>query len=495
MSDLAELKIVRDLLDEFNNSIEYCHWKSNQHFCDAMIGVDDLDILINRKQYAAVVTILNKLEFKRFYIPQERSYVGIEDYLGFDYETGKLIHLHLHCQLVVGEKHLKGFLLPIESKVLLSRRYDEKFQAYLSGYFDELLLLILRIAMKIRKRDMIKRAQITGSTKDEFEWLKQNCPDFLDELENEKWLTNRIKNQIKKIYSVKIIKWTELNKLKKILYKDLACYSQGTGLHNTFKRNEREFGRIILEIKKRYLKTKYTLTRRRPASGGLTIAFLGSDGAGKSTTIQEIYSWLFQFMDVRLFYLGSGDGKSSLLRLPLRFALKIAQNMGIVKKRNNFSDDKLNEIKDNKVKKVGFFRRLWVYALSKERIKKLTVANRCRQYGYIVLTDRYPQSEFNGLCDGKRLSNQKGIAAKVEKKCFEIADLCPPDLAIKMIVPPEVAVKRKPEELNIETSRSLTERVKQITFSDKTVCVEIDSAQEQNKVWLDVKRAIWEQIG
>ena len=77
---------------------------------------------------------------------------------------------------------------------------------------------------------------------------------------------------------------------------------------------------------------------------------------------------------------------------------------------------------------------------------------------------------------------------------MRIARLCPPDLAIKMIVSPAEAVRRKPGELDEETSRNLTERVKAIKFSPKTKCIEISSDQPQDKMWLDVKRAIWDNL-
>ena len=222
------LSIVRQLLDRFNgDGINYCHWKSNQHFSDALIGVDDLDILIDRSQYGQVMNILQELHYKHFYIPSARTYVGIEDFLGFDYEQGNLVHLHLHSQLVVGEKHLKGFRLPIEAEVLSHRRFDEKMGTYMSSYFDELLLLILRAGMKVRRRDILKSNLITGSTKAEFDWLKENCPEFLDQLQRTDWLTDRIKSSVTGVYSGKTT-WPELTKLKHCLYTNLAPYSQGS---------------------------------------------------------------------------------------------------------------------------------------------------------------------------------------------------------------------------------------------------------------------------
>lgn len=486
------LIIVRELIDKLNREgIYYCHWKSNQHFSDALAGIDDLDILIDRSQYGKVMNILQELRYKHFYTPAARTYVGIEDFLGFDYEKGALVHLHLHSRLMVGEKHLKGFHLPIEADVLKHRRFDHEMSVFMSSYSDELLLLILRMGMKVRRRDILKSNLISGATKKEFEWLKQNDPEFLQYVEEVEWLSERIKKEIRAIYNGKIT-WYEAIKLKHYLYNDLAAYSLGSGMHNTLMRNYREAGRVILEVKKRYLHTKYTFTRRRPATGGLTVAFIGSDGAGKSSAISEIRKWLGAFMDVRYFYLGSGDGSSSVLRAPLKLGLKAAQRAGIVKRSNNFGDSGIKQTQD---KKLSIARKLWVYALSSERKKKLIAVNRCKLRGFVVLTDRYPQAEFQGLCDGPRLSGMHGIASKKEAECFSIAKQCPPDLVIKMIVPPEVAAGRKPGEIDIDTSRSLTKRVKAIRFSEHTKSVEIDSAQPQEKVWLDIKREIWNVLG
>lgn len=490
---MEELKIVRNLLNKLNKNIEYCHWKSNQHFDKALIGVDDLDILINKDQKNNLLQILSELNFKHFYTPTTRSYVGIEDWLGFDTETGIIIHLHLHYNLIVGEKHLKGFHLPFEKSILSNRRYDENQKVYMSAYHDEMLLLILRLGMKNRKRDFIKGNVFEKSTYDEFNWLKDNCQNFIKIINNNEILTTRLKKVIIEIYKGDF-KWTTMNKLKRYLYKDFKCYSQGNSLHNTLKRHLHEINRIRLEIKKRYIKSKYTFLRRRSSSGGRIIAILGSDGAGKSSSIKEIESWLKKVIDIRYFYLGSGDGNSSILRMPLKLAKKLAQKLGLIKTTNNFSTSKLNDKENSYNKPLGFARKLWIYTLSKERIRKLIKANRCKIHGYTVITDRFPQSEFAGLCDGPKLCNKQGIVANIEKESFRIAKMCAPDLAIKLIVSPEVAIKRKPNEIELETSKNLTERVKKIKFSDYTKEVLINADKPQKEVILDIKRAIWNEL-
>lgn len=485
------LGIVRELFDELNNNILYCHWKSNQHFSDALMGIDDLDILIEKKQYGDLVVILNKLNFKRFYTPNSRTYVGIEDFLGYDEKTGLIVHLHLHLQLAIGEKHLKGFNIPIESKILNDRRWNESEKAFLSSEFDELLLLIIRMGMKLRFRDKFKENLVEKGTNIEFDWLKCNCLDFSNYLENEQWLSLKMKDAIVKIYN-EGINYTNIKKLNKLLYKEFAVYSQGSFLSNTCNRHINEFRRIILEIKKRTSLSQYTFLRRRLATGGIVIAFIGSDGAGKSSAIKEIQSWLIQVMDVRNFYLGSGDGNSSFLRRPLKLAKEVLQKNGTIKRTNNFSDEKLEKKEISKLKMYA--RGLWIYTLSQERIKKLIAVRRCRQRGFVVITDRYPQNEFPGLCDGRKLEGEKSISARKEDQSYKLAQLSPPDIAIKLIVSPEKAMERKPGEIEYATSKSLTNRIKNLVFSDSTKCIEIDADGEQEKVLLSIKKTIWDSL-
>ena len=182
---MKELRLIRDLFTRMNEGIQYCHWKSNQHISDALIGVDDLDVLIDRTQYGDLQNILNELKFKRFYTPSVRTYVGIEDYLGFDEESGIIVHLHLHHQLMLGEKHLKVFYIPLEKAILNSRRYDETANVYCSSYYYELLLIIIRAGLKIRKRDIFKKKVVSESSLKEFLWLKEKCDNFITLLGNE----------------------------------------------------------------------------------------------------------------------------------------------------------------------------------------------------------------------------------------------------------------------------------------------------------------------
>ena len=106
--------------------IRYCHWKSNEHLRATMLGATDVDLLVDRAAAQRLAAILTETTtFKRFVAKPGLGYPGIEDYVGFDEATGTLTHLHLHYQLTLGERFLKGHRLPWEELVLATRVLDE----------------------------------------------------------------------------------------------------------------------------------------------------------------------------------------------------------------------------------------------------------------------------------------------------------------------------------------------------------------------------------
>ena len=50
---------------------------------------------------------------------------GVEDYIGLDEFSGKLVHLHLHWQLVIGERNIKSIRVPWENLFLERRVFDK----------------------------------------------------------------------------------------------------------------------------------------------------------------------------------------------------------------------------------------------------------------------------------------------------------------------------------------------------------------------------------
>ena len=170
------LGVVTDLFTRLHaGGIVYCHWKSNEHLDASMSGATDFDLLIDRNDAQAVTAIFSELHIKRFEVAPFHRYPGVEDYLCVDPETAKLIHLHVHYQLTVGEKLLNGHRLPWEEIVLSTRELDARHEIYVADPHVELVLLVARAALKLRMRDLLlgtfRRSWFQQKVLREFAWL------------------------------------------------------------------------------------------------------------------------------------------------------------------------------------------------------------------------------------------------------------------------------------------------------------------------------------
>src|SRR5256886_16211111 len=80
---------------------------------------------------------------------------GTGDYLALDSDTGRLVHLHLHYRLTVGDSFLSGYRLPWEALVLSTRHFDTTMAMYVADPHMELVLLIARQAIRLGPIDRI----------------------------------------------------------------------------------------------------------------------------------------------------------------------------------------------------------------------------------------------------------------------------------------------------------------------------------------------------
>ena len=112
----------------------------------------------------------------------------------------------------------------------------------------------------------------------------------------------------------------------------------------------------------------------------------------------------------------------------------------------------------------------------------------------MVVLDRFPQAEVNGIYDGPRLQegNSFGWAARAEMQGYEALASHKPDLLIKLVVSPAVAQARKPDHSLAAITRKCA-LTRELTFEGVEV-VAIDADQPLDKVMLDAKRTVWRHI-
>lgn len=481
------LTSIRKMLCAFErNNILYCHWKSNEHLAPALEGDTDLDVLFDFEQRSQLDIVLNECGLKRFLTVSQMHYNGIEDFIGFDEETAKIWHLHTHYRMTLGEKNLKGYTITPWAKEILAHRRKDELGIWCSDYADELVLLCVRMALKLRLRDSFKK--VSSGDLREYNWAKEHINRDNVIKSSQRMLSVDASNEIIRLFDIGFEDKRELKRLHRILLKDFKCFTGNTRSQSNWKRHKRELFWLIGGVGRRLSVNQKNPTRRYSPSGGLAVSIIGCDGAGKSTTLKYIYKEFKKKIDVSVVYFGSGDGSSSLLRLPMRM---VAKQM----KKSNGSPT----ADSNQKKKKGGLGRLakiiWAIALASEKKSKLRQMTEMRNNGLLVLTDRYPQTAFPGVNDGPLLSDYTrglmGYISKWERNIYELANKNKPDLVIKLMVPSEVALSRKPD-MSLDKIEEKRRIVSALDIADTTI--EIDTTKPFEITRSEAMKAIWERI-
>ena len=111
--------LLTQLFADLNRSgVRYCNWKSSIRIAEGLEGRTDLDLLVDPRDLNRFGKILSAHGVKVFRAAPGKAYPGIENYLGFNSGTGRLFHLHVHHQLVLGEQYVKNYHLPLEPDFL-----------------------------------------------------------------------------------------------------------------------------------------------------------------------------------------------------------------------------------------------------------------------------------------------------------------------------------------------------------------------------------------
>lgn len=212
---------------------------------------------------------------------------------------------------------------------------------------------------------------------------------------------------------------------------------------------------------------------------GLFIAFIGQDGCGKSTIIQDIEENFKQKISLKKFYMGSGDGYTSIIkRLLIRTTeidnphplIVIAKEILLLLFYMEIAKNYFNIIKESRIVSLR---------------------------GGLVIFDRYPQIQFEGIYDGPKIRSRMAdcnsilvkiflpLCAVMEEKWINAAIKTTPDIVFKLVLPVKESLKRKPnhdiDKLNIK--HIITE---QLLFNTSEI-ISIDATQQYSDVLLEVE--------
>jgi thymidylate kinase len=181
------------------------------------------------------------------------------------------------------------------------------------------------------------------------------------------------------------------------------------------------------------------------ASGGICIAVSGGDGAGKSTAIEMLSSWLSPTFVLQQLHFGRPK--------PLLVSYVLYRSLGVLR-RLGIDIPQPMSISEGGGSSFGFWSRLalclQLLCVARDRRRTHERSRREVGMGGIVLCDRYPDSRISDM-EGPRLANLwpspgrwQARLLKFERECYQ--GFVRPDVHIILRVSPDVARQRQPED-------------------------------------------------
>ena len=436
--------LIRRLFNVLNkDKILYCNWKSTNHLSVSFCGDTDFDVLACRYHRAELESVLNEIGFVEFNTTALRRYPGVVDYIGYCSDLKKMVHLHLHYQLVLGDRWVKAFRIPIESKILNRRTWSGDFNTWIISPEDELLMFLARMPLKL------KHPFASGKIISELKYLVVRC----NQLASSDLSTFRE-------YPISVVDCasealakddlSDLGSYATKIRRDMVVYRRMSLINFYLLSVIRYFYRLYVEFKKRVFFIN-SIGRRDVRTGGLSVAFVGIDGAGKSSALLRLKSFFSAQMNVESVSLGAGKSGASTIR---NIAFKILGAKAKFSAHKKISKSRLTDEGGLESLCYPWYYIVWNLIISLERISRLLKIHRIRSEGALVLVDRWPQSSIPNGPDAPRLSGlfSKGLnwITRIESKVYEMTALFPPDLIFIMKISPETSLARKPGELTYE---------------------------------------------
>ncbi len=471
--------------------IAYCHWKSNDMLERSATGDNDLDLLVRRADAERFRTIVSQLGFKLAEAPPEKGMPGVLDYYGYDSETDKFIHLHVHYQLIVGNDLTKNYRLPIENPYLVSTTQGDLFRVPAIEF--EYIVFVLRMVLKHLTFEsmLLKQGTLRAAERRELAYLQSRIEQRqVDEILQQHLpfvggdLFNKCLHAIQAKHSI----GTRL-RVGQQIHRRLKAYARRGQFQDILLKLSR---RVTWGIRRRIIKRP---TKRRLISGGALIVVAGGDGAGKSTAIAGLQKWLSKDFELRTIHLGKPTW--SWTTTLVRGILSLGRLLGFypfVSETTILYAGETNATRDF----PGYPLLLRELCKSRDRYRLYVRAKRVAINGGLVLCDRFPLSRIN-LMDGpsiERLVKPEQVnwfikrLIALEKRYYDA--IVWPELFFVLKLDPQIAVERKmDEEANYVRARS-----QEIWSFDwrQTPAHVVDAARTPEDVLAELKSLIWFEL-
>ena len=492
----APLAVTVRLFAELEaRGVRYCHWKSTPSLPIAMAGRTDLDLLVEREDAASFADVVRELGFKPFISHPSRRFPAVDDLLGYDPETGRLVHLHVYYQLILGEHFVKNHRLPFERALIAASRPKDGVR--IPPPELEVAILAYRTLLKYRDADATKdllgvghRGGIPREALAELRTLvAATTPDAVAAAMREH-MPGLAPEPVIGLMTIAAERPRDARALVGVRRQARQALRpfERTPARSAWWRYMR--ARVGAQWPFRILTrsaSRRAVKRKSPQAGGLLVAIVGSDGAGKSTAVSHVVDWLAWRLNVSVAYLGSSQPSrgTAATKRAAKLARAAARRLG-----RGAADGATGGL-------AGTLMALRHHGDALDRARRARTARGLASRGVLVLLDRYPLPNVTvrgRALDGPRIRDtldaSHGLIARLaarEERLYR--ELPRPDHLIVLRVSPAVATSRRPEHAADDLA-ARAEAMAALDAGDLPVTV-IDADRPLDEVLAAVRATIW----
>ena len=295
--------------------VVYCQWKGHWSGHRWAAGRGDVDLLVDRESMVRLRAVLDELGFKPALPAGERQIPGVESYFGHDPSVPRLLHLHLHYRLVLGDYWRTLYRLPIERAMLDAATPGFPFQVPAPAY--QYLVFVLRMVLRQRNRPLFPPRT---------RWLRgiQGQLDFLDGRSSREAVASILEHHLP---SVDLPLFDRCRDSLRLEADPVERAAVRRALHRRLRAHARRpsLPALLVAMGEELLpgpaRRALIQSGMGLQSGGTVAALAGGDGAGKSTSARALASWLGSEFPTLRAHLGRPP--RSLLTLGIGGVLKL----------------------------------------------------------------------------------------------------------------------------------------------------------------------------
>ena len=421
------LEIYEKLFKELeNNKIDYCIYKGLNHLEEDLNGQrGDIDILIDKQSVSLFDKILYTCSFTKVLKNSFPFY-----YFAQDKTTNKFVMVDMDVKIRLGEKPYRPYCYVIDTNKLKKELKNEVWILSSQDYIP-LMFFQRTTAPYPRQEDLLELQNLLQKS----DFPSGYICKILENIIYTSW--ENIKNDILNAKEWKILQDK---------YKTTILQNIDVDYWLLFKQKMKYSISLLKRVTNKLLKLPSYKIRQK----GFLVAFIGVDGAGKSSTVDYILNLdYFKYTGIKRIYFGNNE-----YWIP-----------GVVWGLNNAK---------SKVTKI-----LFSLLAHFDRSLRSLYAWYYIQKGYIVIADRFYYDNFIGEeMTKKSRKPATSILKKIFRFIFKPRLWIQPDLTIFLDVSPDVAYKRKQDysyEMMLEVNKAYKEYMPKVK---NVVIVNADAKQE-----------------